>query len=98
MTGAPTGTVVGGRYRMVQTLGQGAFGRTLLADDLTLNRRVAVKVLDARQDLDWKAYELFEREADVLAGLRHQGIPAVHGRLREDWNGAPAPFATTTAS
>ena len=92
MTQDPAGTVIGGRYRIVETLGQGAFGRTLLADDLTLHRRVAVKVLDARQGLDWKAYELFEREADVLAGLRHQGIPAVHGTLREDWNGAPATF------
>jgi hypothetical protein len=92
MTPDPTALVVGGRYRIVQTLGQGAFGRTLLADDLTLHRRVAVKVLDARQGVDWKAYELFEREADVLAGLRHQGIPAVHGTLREEWNGAPATF------
>jgi serine/threonine protein kinase len=92
VTQDPAGAVVGSRYRILHTLGQGAFGRTLLAEDLMLHRKVAVKVLDAGRGLDLKAYELFEREADVLAGLRHQGIPAVHGTLREDWNGSPATF------
>ncbi len=42
-----------------------------------------------RAAADWKAFELFEREAAVLRGLRHQGVPAVYETLREEWEGSP---------
>ncbi len=69
---------VGGRYELLRELGHGSFGRTFLARDRAGERDVAIKVLDRRGAADWKAYELFEREAAVLRSLRHHGVPEVH--------------------
>ena len=81
--------MIADRYEVVKTLGQGTFGRTLLARDTESGQTVAIKVLDAR-GADWKAYELFEREAAVLRGLRHHGIPQVYQPLQADYDGARA--------
>src|SRR5687768_1767975 len=86
------GATVAGRYDLVRELGHGAFGRTFLARDRSDDRTVAIKVLDRRSAADWKAYELFEREAAVLRSLRHHGIPEVHDLFRDVWDGAPAAF------
>jgi hypothetical protein len=86
------GKVVAGRYEFVRELGHGAFGRTFLARDRRNDRPVAIKVLDRRGSAEWKAYELFEREATVLRSLRHHGIPEVYDLLRDLWHGAPAAF------
>jgi hypothetical protein len=84
---------VAGRYEVVRPLGHGAFGRTFLARDREREgREVALKLFDVRGAPDLKALELFEREADVLRALRHHGIPEVHGRVRDTWEGAPAEF------
>jgi serine/threonine protein kinase len=88
----PTGRTIAGRYELVRELGHGSFGRTFLARDRNDERAVAIKVLDRRGAADWKAYELFEREASVLHSLRHHGIPEVHDRFRDIWDGAPAAF------
>jgi serine/threonine protein kinase len=82
------GTRIDDRYEIVRQLGQGGFGRTLLAQDLRLNRPVAIKVLHPRPEDGLKSYELFEREAAVLRELRHPAVPAVHAFFRAPWNGA----------
>jgi serine/threonine protein kinase len=81
--------LIADRYDIIKTLGQGTFGRTLLARDGESGQTVAIKVLDAR-GADWKAYELFEREAAVLRGLRHHGIPQVYQAIRTEYEGAQA--------
>lgn len=80
------------RFEVIRTLGQGAFGRTLLARERESDRQVALKLLDARGTPDWKAYELFEREATVLRGLRHQGVPEVFATFRDVWEGRETAF------
>ena len=70
------GTRIDDRYEIIRQLGQGAFARTLLAQDLRLNRPVAIKVLQPRPGDSLKSYELFEREAAVLRELRHPAVPA----------------------
>jgi hypothetical protein len=84
--------VIADRYEIQNTLGQGSFGRTFLARDREDNRNVAVKLLDARGATDWKAFELFEREASVLRSLRHHGVPEIFDSFRDKWEGADAPF------
>jgi predicted Ser/Thr protein kinase len=86
------GRTIAGRYELTRELGHGAFGRTFLARDRTDDRAVAIKVLDRRAAADWKAYELFEREAAVLRSLRHHGVPEVYDLFRDVWDGAPATF------
>ena len=67
--------IIGERYRLVTPLGEGAFGTTYEAEDLTNYRRVAIKALSLKHLTDWKVLELFEREANVLAYLHHPSIP-----------------------
>jgi serine/threonine-protein kinase len=76
------GQRIADRYELVRSLGRGSFGRTYLARDRAAGRDVAIKVLDPRGTPDWKAYELFEREAAVLRSLRHHGVPEVHELVR----------------
>jgi serine/threonine protein kinase len=87
-----TAELVGGRYEIVRTLGQGAFGHTFLARDRENDRTVAIKVLDPRGRQDAKSYELFRREAEVLRAVRHHGIPEVFDTFQDMWYGAPAVF------
>jgi eukaryotic-like serine/threonine-protein kinase len=64
-------------YRMLDRLGRGGMGSVYLVEDARLNRRVAMKVLDAadrRGDLEARLL----REARVLAQLEHPGIVPVH--------------------
>ncbi len=70
-----SGQVIGDRYRIIAPLGQGGMGITYEAEDLTNHQPVAIKALSLRQLSDWKALELFEREAKVLATLNYPAIP-----------------------
>jgi serine/threonine protein kinase len=85
------GTIVD-RYEVVRPLGRGAFARTLLARDLNEGRLVAIKALHPRAVDQWKTYELFEREATTLRGLRHHGVPAVYDAFRAQWEGGETAF------
>ncbi len=71
-----------GRYALLRVLGRGAFGTTWLAERREDGRKVAVKELLVR-DLDgFKAYDLFHREAEVLRGLEHPGIPRYYDHFQ----------------
>ena len=59
----------------------GAAGAQARAPD---GQEVAVKALSMRRAGGWKALELFEREARVLQGLSHPGIPRYIDYLTED--------------
>lgn len=76
--------IIAQRYRIVAPLGQGAFGTTYEAEDLTNYQRVAIKVLSLSQLTDWKSLDLFEREARVLANLDHLAIPKYLDYFHED--------------
>jgi serine/threonine protein kinase, bacterial len=77
------GNVLEDRYRIVQQIGQGGFGRTYLCENLTrFNEPCVLKEfapqVQGTYALD-KAKKLFEREASVLHNLTHSQIP----RFRE---------------
>ena len=78
---------IANRYEVIRPLGRGSFAQTLLVMDTTLKRRVALKVLRPKAEHEWKAFELFEREAAVLKELRHPGIPMVHEAFRAEYEG-----------
>ena len=82
------GRVVGGRYRLLAPVGTGASADVYVADDVTLRRRVAVKVLHDALALDEGFLRRFRAEARVVASLRHPNIMAVY-----DWGeGEDGPF------
>ena len=67
--------IIAQKYRIIKTLGEGGSGITYLAEDLQNNKNVALKALSLHRMTDWKAIELFEREAKILAQLNHPAIP-----------------------
>jgi serine/threonine-protein kinase len=67
----------GTRYILQEFLARGGMGTVYTAQDKTLNRRVAIKVLDS-SDLHGVLEERLLREARVLAKLEHPGIVPVH--------------------
>jgi eukaryotic-like serine/threonine-protein kinase len=74
------GSVVDGRYRVLQRIGSGGMADVWLAEDPHLQRRVALKVLHARFAQDREFVERFRREAEAAAGLSHPNIVAVYDR------------------
>jgi eukaryotic-like serine/threonine-protein kinase len=69
------GTILIDRYQIQDLLGFGGSGQTFRGWDLHDQQQVAIKILSLRKASDWKAIELFEREAKTLAQLDHPVIP-----------------------
>lgn len=67
----------GTRYKLVERVARGGMGTVYVARDETLDRRVALKVLDVPVADGGLALRL-NREARVLALLEHPGIVPVH--------------------
>ncbi|WP_319418705.1 protein kinase domain-containing protein [Pleurocapsa sp. FMAR1] len=63
------------QYRIIDFLGAGLGGETYKALDLKNEQLVALKVLSLQQTSNWKILEMFEREASILAQLKHPRIP-----------------------
>jgi eukaryotic-like serine/threonine-protein kinase len=67
-----------GDFRIVRELGRGAMGVVYLAEQVSLRRVVALKVLPAHLTLRLEAVERFRREASTAARLHHPGIVPIH--------------------
>jgi serine/threonine-protein kinase len=67
-------------YTIERELGAGGMGEVYLARHPRLPRHDALKVLAAHLSEDPKYRARFEREADVVAALRHPSIVGVHDR------------------
>ena len=63
-----------GRYEYLQHIGSGTQGDVFKARDLSTGKLVAIKQLRIDQVENWKAYDLFEREANLLSKLDISGI------------------------
>ena len=81
MTLRAGGDTIHSRYRIQRCIGQGAMGAVYLVDDLELpGAQWALKELDIGIVLAKEremARELFLRESEILARLRHPGLPRV---------------------
>lgn len=69
-------------------LGRGGMGAVYLGRQLSLDREVAVKVLASELADDPQFLERLEREARVMARLRHPNIVAVHDFQRTEGGAA----------
>ena len=81
------GRVLGDRYRLTRPLGVGASAHVYVAEDISLRRLVAIKVLHPALAGDEAFLRRFRAEAQVVAALRHPNILRVY-----DWgqdSGAP---------
>jgi beta-lactam-binding protein with PASTA domain/tRNA A-37 threonylcarbamoyl transferase component Bud32 len=71
------GRVLGDRYRLVAPIGRGGSANVFLAEDITLRRRVAVKLLHAALVEDETFLRRFRAEAHQAAALNHPNIMRV---------------------
>jgi len=74
------GRVLGGRYRLLAPIGSGASAVVYVAEDVTLHRRVAVKLLHGALSEDDGFLGRFRDEARAAAALTHPNIMRVY-----DW-------------
>jgi serine/threonine-protein kinase len=69
--------VLAQRYRLVRQLGKGGMGSVWLAEHLTLNSWVAVKLMDPSIAATVEGAERFKREAQAAASLRSAHVVQV---------------------
>jgi eukaryotic-like serine/threonine-protein kinase len=72
------GTVLGGRYRLVELLGQGGMATIYRAHDNQLDRDVAAKLLRPEYGRDPEFLSRFRQEAQAAASLNHPNIVSVY--------------------
>ncbi|MEV0344299.1 protein kinase [Nonomuraea sp. NPDC050680] len=79
--------LVGGRYRLIRTIGQGGMGTVWQAHDEVLGRDVAVKEIHPPPDLTDPERDVFSvrtfREARAAGRVAHPGVAAVYDVLEE---------------
>src|SRR6188474_3528241 len=76
-----------GHYRILGKLGAGGMGQVYRAEDLKLERQVAIKTLAGWAAADRNAADRFLREAKLASSLSHPGIVTVHAI--EEADGTP---------
>ena len=88
LEGEPTGDMPAARgrfpeqlgdYRVLREIGRGGMGVVYEAEQVSLGRHVALKVLPAQMVGDAKTRRRFEREAKAAAKLHHTNIVPVFG-------------------
>jgi serine/threonine-protein kinase len=79
------GTIIDGRYKVLERIGSGGMAEVYLAEDQLLGRQLAVKVLYRHFAEDQEFVERFRREASSAAGLSHPNIVGIFDR--GEWNG-----------
>ena len=75
------GQLVGGKYRMIRVLGQGAMGVVYEAEHVATGKRVAIKWLHPQMMESRSAVERLVREAQASARVRHSNVVDIQNKL-----------------
>ncbi len=67
-----------GHYKILDRLGKGGMGEVYRAEDVTLKRQIALKVLPPDLAGSQQRLKRFRREAEVVASLNHPNIVVIH--------------------
>ena len=73
-----------GDFEIIRELGRGGMGVVYEARQVSLNRKVALKVLASSLGLTSKSIERFHREAEAAAKLHHTNIVPVYATGAQD--------------
>ena len=68
------GQRINDRYEIIKSIGEGGMANVYLAEDIILNRKVAIKVLRGDLANDEKFIRRFQREAIAASSLSHPNI------------------------
>lgn len=79
-----TPAILANEYRYLRLLGEGANGKTWLGIKLSTGEQLAIKSLKLSQSENLKSFELFQREAEVLASVQIDGVPLFHKSIVSD--------------
>jgi serine/threonine protein kinase/Tfp pilus assembly protein PilF len=71
-------------YKIIEQLGAGGMGEVYLAEDLKLERKVAIKFLPQYMTRDKDNVDRFEREAKATAALNHPNIVTIYEIAEEN--------------
>jgi tetratricopeptide (TPR) repeat protein len=74
----PTGGQLGD-FQLIREVGRGGMGIVYEAEQVSLGRRVALKVLPIAATMDPRHLQRFQNEARAAAGLHHTNIVPVYG-------------------
>ncbi|MDE0494922.1 MAG: PASTA domain-containing protein [Acidimicrobiaceae bacterium] len=80
----------GDRYRLLKLVGEGSSARVYVAEDLTLHRRVALKILKVEIADDTSFRDRFAAEMRATSLLNHPRVLPVY-----DWGLDPQPYSVT---
>ncbi|HTU45282.1 MAG TPA: serine/threonine-protein kinase [Bryobacteraceae bacterium] len=72
------GTLIVGRYRVIELLGRGGMGEVYRAADLALEQTVALKFLPCDASRDKRLLQLFHNEARVARQVTHPNVCRVY--------------------
>ncbi|MEW6356942.1 MAG: protein kinase [Planctomycetota bacterium] len=72
------GAILGGDFRIEKKLGSGGMGAVYLAEQVSLQRKVALKLISPEAATDQEYVARFKREATSAAQLVHPNIVQVH--------------------
>lgn len=78
------GTLIGGRYEIVDKIGTGGMADVFRARDHRLNRFTAIKILKNEYSQDTKFVTKFRQEAQAIACLSHPNVVGVYDVGEED--------------
>ena len=73
-----------GDFELLREIGRGGMGVVYEARQISLGRRVALKVLPPNLGMSPDSAQRFEREARAAAKLHHTNIVPVHGIGQQD--------------
>ncbi len=68
------GDIIAGRYKIVQALGDGAMGQVFIAENLSIGKQVAIKVLKPELLADATFRQRFQHEAEAMASIEHRNV------------------------
>ncbi|MEY4509820.1 MAG: hypothetical protein RLZZ450_1942 [Pseudomonadota bacterium] len=72
------GILIGGKYKLIERVGQGGMGTIYRAQQTGLNRAVAVKILKRELNVDPDTVARFHREANAMSLLTHPNTVRVY--------------------
>ncbi|WP_296089890.1 Stk1 family PASTA domain-containing Ser/Thr kinase [uncultured Corynebacterium sp.] len=84
--------MVNDRYRLGEIIGSGGMSEVFAAEDTTLGRQVAVKMLRTEMARDINFRERFYREAQNSGKLNHPNIVAVYDTGETEMDGMTIPY------